>query len=196
MLEIIRKEELITRKWSGGTTTQLYIYPESASYEKRDFIFRISTASVDTEESSFTQLPSISRNIMVLEGEMKLIHKDRHTIKLKKFETDKFSGDWETKSYGKVIDFNLMTPNEETGFLSSSILDKGEIFKIDKLQGVLGIALYIVKGSANLAIAQEEILINTGDFIINIFELKGIHTQTILTSQDNCEIAIAIINRS
>lgn len=29
-----------TTEWSGGTTTQLYIYPEDSSYKKSEFHFQ------------------------------------------------------------------------------------------------------------------------------------------------------------
>ena len=47
---------------------------------------------------------------MILDGTLKLEHTGRYKTKiLHKFETDSLIGDWETKGYGKVTDFNLMT---------------------------------------------------------------------------------------
>jgi environmental stress-induced protein Ves len=46
---IISRENQITDSWSGGTTTQLAIYPENSSYQQRNFLYRISTATVDIE---------------------------------------------------------------------------------------------------------------------------------------------------
>jgi len=57
-----------TTLWSGGTTTQLCIYPYAATYTGRDFIFRISTATIESEESVFTKLPGYTRILMLLEG--------------------------------------------------------------------------------------------------------------------------------
>ena len=31
-----------TSTWSGGTTTELFLYPENGSYAQREFLFRIS----------------------------------------------------------------------------------------------------------------------------------------------------------
>jgi uncharacterized protein len=59
--KLIRKHELITSSWSGGTRTQLAIYSETANYEARNFKWRISTASIDVEESQFTLLPGYRR---------------------------------------------------------------------------------------------------------------------------------------
>lgn len=61
-----------TSQWSGGSTTELFIYPPTAHYADRNFDFRISSASVTDEQSVFTALPSVSRTLMLLEGQMKL----------------------------------------------------------------------------------------------------------------------------
>ena len=107
-----KKQDLQTVSWSGGTTTQLAIYPKEAVYKKLDFIFRISTATIDVEKSDFTPLPSISRCIMILNGELTILHKDHYTKRLKKFDTDNFSGNWKTTSLGKATDFNVMTSGQ------------------------------------------------------------------------------------
>jgi len=98
-----------TTAWACGTTSELYIYPESSFYAEGNFSFRVSTATVDADESIFTKLPGIKRHLMLLEGELTLSHTDHHSIKLSPLEKDFFMGDWDTKSEGKCIDFNLMT---------------------------------------------------------------------------------------
>lgn len=108
-LKILKKCNFTTTKWSGGDTTQLYIFPEDGSYEERNFLFRLSTASVTAEISNFTKLEGVYRKIMVLSGEMTLEHRGKYSKVLKEFDQDSFMGEWDTLSYGKVIDFNLMT---------------------------------------------------------------------------------------
>ena len=61
-------EEYTVSQWAGGATTQLYIYPEHADYSRRDFIFRLSSATVECERSEFTSLPEVDRILMVLRG--------------------------------------------------------------------------------------------------------------------------------
>lgn len=116
-IKVIKKQGQKVNKWSGGITNQLYIYPENSSYKERDFKWRISSAIVETEESTFTKLPNIKRKIMIIDGELLLKHKNHYEKKLNKFEVDTFSGDWKTTSYGKATDFNLMTNKECTGDL-------------------------------------------------------------------------------
>ena len=101
--------------WSGGTTTELGIGPEGSRYADRDFLWRISSATVDLEESTFTALPDYDRIIMTLEGEIDLCHNGGEWIRLKAFETHSFDGGDETVSRGKVVDFNLMTRKGAAG---------------------------------------------------------------------------------
>ena len=113
MIQVIRSTDLRTNRWSGGTTTELFIFPEGSDYKKQDFGFRISTATIETETSTFTSLPGVFRKLMVLEGTLELTHKGFHSTILEPFETDSFCGDWETTSGGKATDFNLMIRDAE-----------------------------------------------------------------------------------
>lgn len=99
--------------WSGGTTTQLWIWPEDAEYAKRNFTWRVSTARVECEESDFTHLPGVERCLMILDGSVTLSHEGHYEKELRRYDQDNFSGDWHTKSRGRARDFNLMTTSGE-----------------------------------------------------------------------------------
>ena len=94
--------------WSGGTTTQLAIFPPEAKYADRDFLWRVSSATVDLEESDFTALPDYDRLIATLQGEIVLTHNGGAPLKLHPFEVHAFSGADATHSVGRCTDFNLM----------------------------------------------------------------------------------------
>lgn len=94
--------------WSGGTTTEIGISPEKSRYADRDFLWRISSATVDLEESTFTALPDYNRIIMTLEGELDLRHGNGRWIHLREFIPHSFDGGEDTVSRGRVVDFNLM----------------------------------------------------------------------------------------
>lgn len=111
----IRASQFNVGSWSGGTTTELIIYPENSSYSELNFDFRLSTATVEVEESDFTPLPGVSRSLMVLSGEMELVHEGHHTSELGPFDLDIFDGGWKTKSYGTCTDFNLMCRGNTSG---------------------------------------------------------------------------------
>ena len=167
-IKVIKKEKLSISKWSGGTTTQLYIYPENELYENRNFKFRISSAKVDLEESTFTKLPNIKRKIMILYGKLKLVHENHHEITLEKFDQDTFYGDWNTKSYGKVTDFNLMLNKNTDGIIEHINLENERTVDHDNNDKYENWAevFYIVKGKINISIDDECELLETGDVAI------------------------------
>lgn len=123
--KVVKKAEYKTTKWPGGTTAELIIFPKEALYSERNFKWRLSSASVEAETSAFTSLPGIERILMVLKGELFLEHKDHHSVKLMPYEQDSFSGQWDTVSYGKATDFNLMLAEGCRGKLEVIQMHKG-----------------------------------------------------------------------
>lgn len=142
-LQLIRRSDLITGTWSGGTTTQLFIYPPDAEYAQRNFIFRISTATVVAERSDFTPLPGFHRKLMVLEGSLHIYHKDRYSKQLKKFEQDSFEGSWQTSAEGKGTDFNLMTAAGAKGTLEPIAMESGALTALEVREKCF---IYVYKG--------------------------------------------------
>lgn len=108
----IKKEDMPVSNWSGGSTTEIMIFPKGARYADREFLFRISTAQVELESSDFTSLPDYLRVIASLEGELELTHTLR-CGELKKriipLETvHYFDGSLPTHCVGRARDLNLM----------------------------------------------------------------------------------------
>lgn len=130
-INIITKEQQQTNTWAGGTTTQIAIYPEDSSYANRDFLWRLSSAVVELEESNFTKIPGFDRHLMVLEGELKLIHKEHHSVRLRQYEQDSFKGCFDTISFGKARDFNLMLKEGVKGRLEHYIFAVKQKFSIN-----------------------------------------------------------------
>lgn len=126
-IRIIKKDEYIKSTWSGGTTTQIGIYPEGAEYKDRDFLWRLSSATVDLEESIFTSLTDYNRIIMTLKGKMELIHNGGEPVSLAPFEAHEFDGADHTLSRGRVVDFNLMLRKDRCrGFVHAIKLHGGQ----------------------------------------------------------------------
>lgn len=149
-MRIITKDKIRSTKWSGGTTSELYISPVNTSYKDRDFTFRISSASVEITESTFTALPSINREIMILDGTLELNHHGHYTKTLKPFQQDSFTGDWHTTSRGKVTDFNLMTKAPLRGSITHFSCKKDlPIPKINALEHIF-IAIYLYTGNLRI----------------------------------------------
>lgn len=116
--------------WSGGTTSELFIHPAGSDFKSGAYLLRLSIATVEIEESTFTSLPDVNRTLMVLEGNLKLQHKGQHESNLGPLEFDNFKGGWHTKSWGKVTDFNLMTKGDCNGTLKGMKLSKGDSVSI------------------------------------------------------------------
>ncbi|MGB7605149.1 MAG: HutD family protein [Lutisporaceae bacterium] len=166
-IKVISKEQQATNKWAGGTTTQLAIYPESASYKDRDFIWRLSTAIVELEESTFTKLPGFDRYLMVLDGELKLVHNEHNYAVLKQYQQDNFEGAWDTTSYGSARDFNLMVKEGMKGSLKYYKVTCEEPLKIklDKDDANRFYACYCYKGDISVSVDGREILLEEGELL-------------------------------
>ena len=95
--------------WSGGSTTELFIWPEGADYARREFTLRVSSARVDLEESDFTPLMGVTRYITPLTGGFTLTHPGCAPVVMCPLsEPYRFSGEIQTHCVGKATDFNLM----------------------------------------------------------------------------------------
>ena len=96
-------------QWSGGTTTEIFIWPQGANYAPREFSLRISSATVELEESDFTPLHGVMRYIVPLQGSFTLTHPDGEPVMMMPLDTPyRFSGQIPTHCVGKATDFNLM----------------------------------------------------------------------------------------
>lgn len=112
MNQLYKWKDAPLANWTGGTTSELFIYPENSSYASRTCKFRISSATILEEESQFTVLPSYLRLIATLEGNLTIQHEGEKSIHLVPFQPYYFEGGWNTTSTGKVRDFNIIyTPD-------------------------------------------------------------------------------------
>ena len=129
--KVISNKDFMVSDWSGGKTTQLAIAPADAVYSAQTFDWRISSATVSAPESTFTALPNYHRILMVLEGQLELIHQNHYSKILTPFNQDSFLGAWHTSSYGIVTDFNLMMNPHFTGRLEALHLEANQLTPID-----------------------------------------------------------------
>lgn len=114
---LFKEEDYNTSRWTGGQTKELAIYPAESKYLDRNFIWRLSSATVEVEESDFSKLPDYDRVLMVLEGEVVLSYEGQRVARLKELEQDRFDGAWKTKSFGKITDYNLMVRKGNEGYV-------------------------------------------------------------------------------
>ncbi|MDD2563479.1 MAG: HutD family protein [Salinivirgaceae bacterium] len=171
-IELIKSIDFQTKKWTGGTTTELFIYPEGSTYANRDFKFRISTATIEVEESVFTSLPGFQRTILILDGKIKICHKGHYEKQLGKFDTDKFFGHWETSSIGTATDFNVMTSAEYTNDVNVLPVKNGDtlLFNCSKNENDIFL-FYLLSGRICMESGEEDIMVQKGDLCV-VYEFR------------------------
>lgn len=153
-MSVKKAEEFSTSNWSGGTTTQLYIYPEDGNYAERNFQARISSATVDVVKSEFTSLPNVKRYLMIFEGHLDLIHGVNTRVELEPYQVDEFDGGIPTVSYGKVVDFNLMLKDGADGVMETVQLKTAQQAVIEREKDYNLLCIYVKEGSMKIANQQ------------------------------------------
>ncbi len=164
MLRKITQNEYALSFWSGGTTAQIAIYPEDASYADRDFLWRVSSASVDRDESVFTPLPDYDRKIAAVAGELVLSIEGEEPVALKPFEVFSFDGGAKVSSRGRCADFNLMTRKDRVKgeLISARAQKKEKLFGVDLLAGETAV-VYLAKGRAEVFCGFESEAVRAGE---------------------------------
>lgn len=112
---LVAATEFNTSKWSGGSSTQLWIYPKGSSLEARDFAFRLSSAQVESS-GPFSDFSGYDRLLILLQGRMELTFRPSGQIKALAPDSEALHFDGGTEVYaellsGSVTDFNLFVPN-------------------------------------------------------------------------------------
>ncbi len=165
-------DDIIPRPWSGGKTRELAIFPEGASYPERDFIWRLSSADIELEESDFTALPDYDRTLMVLSGELVMSYDGKRSVRLKELEQDSFDGGCAVKSFGKVTDYNLMVRKGNTGILESLQLSEERTdYKIpesflNERSNAVSDCYYCHKGYAVISAGDETVMLREGSQLV------------------------------
>jgi len=145
-MKLVTKECQKVSEWTGGTTSELLIFPENSTVSKQNFDYRISTAKVLVEKSEFTSFPNFNRKLAILEGKLKIQHNHSDWYTLNKGEQAEFKGEWITRSEGQVVDFNVIYSNEyqvELDFVS-------QINCVPKMDEIELFGVYCVNGMGRL----------------------------------------------
>lgn len=185
-ISILKPNKFPTTKWSGGTTTEIYLHPKAASYQNRNFNFRLSTATVLDKESLFTPLPGIRRKLMVLDGHITLSHENHSKKQLRKLDVDTFDGSWKTKCIGNCIDFNLMMTGDTKGNLEGIFIKENQVIKHDIPKGIEFAFVYNFSGESNVISADKSYSLKEGELIKieapepETIQLKAIKNSTLV----------------
>ena len=172
--QLYKKEEFRESRWTGGVTREIAIWPETAKYIDRNFIWRLSTATCELDESDFSKLEDYDRVLMVLEGEVVLSHEGQRVARLKELEQDRFDGAYKTRSFGKITDYNLMVRKGNEGYLDllypvSEAAVCGPTFETQKELAVH--ALYCHEGYAVVGCGGQSVMVQAGQQLVMKFEL-------------------------
>ncbi|SFI82837.1 HutD family protein [Myroides guanonis] len=109
--KIVPFESLTAAVWNGGKTFQYYIHPLKSNYSDKNFYYRISSATIEIEESLFTQFKGYNRYLIMLDNNLNIKHNG--IIKsFKPLEIFSFDSNDEVLSYSKGSDFNLMVTKQ------------------------------------------------------------------------------------
>lgn len=174
--QLYKKENFQDSNWIGGTSQELAIWPLSAKYLDRNFIWRLSSSMIQKEECDFSQLEDYDRVLMVLDGEVVLSHDGQRVARLKTLEQERFDGSYKTRSFGKIRDYNLMVRKGNEGYLDllypqESAEACGATFETTKDCGVHG--LYCHQGYAVVVCGGETIMVGEGQQLVLQFDLKS-----------------------
>lgn len=149
--KLLTQDDYVTTRWSGGTTTQLSIAPEGAVYADRDFLWRLSSATVEFDHSDFTPLPDYNRFLAVLDGEIKLKIDAGEPFRLAPGRVVEFDGGVPVESWGQCVDFNLMVrKGNAVGAVTAVYRDQPFAEIWNPGPGNCDLAVYCVSGSVRL----------------------------------------------
>ncbi|MFN5443764.1 MAG: HutD family protein [Crocinitomicaceae bacterium] len=144
-MEIIKSFK--TTDWSGGKTTEMFIYPTNSNYTDRNFDFRISSATVEVEESDFTYLTGFHRLLTIIDGQIELYVNNETPFVLEKDISFWFLGSDKVKSRGIVRDFNVIFSNKYE--VQWRLIKEDEFRKTQLNQGDF-LFYFLIKGNVKM----------------------------------------------
>jgi hypothetical protein len=190
-IEIIKKDQQKESVWSGGRTNQIYIHPYNSTLQDRDFDFRISSAIVEVEDSEFTSFVGYDRSLMVLNGELEIVHENHYSKKLNQFEVDYFSGDWKTTSNGKITDFNLIFKRGLKGELNYLTFNGDQIISKDVSNLPNKLGYFVISGELKVEINNSEYKVQIGELVM--IEKSDNLSEKLIYFEGNCEVVELLI---
>lgn len=107
---IIKKNNILPNIWDGGETFEYLIYPENSLYDKRDFLFRISVATITKVPSVFTKFKGYARFLVMLDNDLNININGKEESYTPN-NVFKFDSNSDITSFTKGNDFNLMVQN-------------------------------------------------------------------------------------
>ena len=160
-ITLLKSSDFQVSNWSGGKTKQLYLSPPTGHYSKREFDYRLSTATVELAESQFSDLSGFHRILMSLDHTLHLLNASRQeeTV-LAPFTPYFFEGSDSITSRGTCTDFNLIYSDHYQGQMLA-ISDGQELSQDEAIQFIYALGDLTVTGTnlPALNLEAEQLLI-------------------------------------
>ena len=146
-ITLLRANDFQVSDWSGGKTKQLYLSPPTGHYGKRDFDYRLSTATVELAESQFSDLSGFHRILMSLDHTLHLHNASRQeeTV-LAPFTPYVFEGSDSITSRGTCTDFNLIYSDHYQGQMIA-VSNEQELSRDEEIQFIYALTNLTVTGT-------------------------------------------------
>ena len=184
---LLRVNDFQVSDWSGGKTKQLYLSPPTGHYSKRDFDYRLSTATVELAESQFSDLSGFHRILMSLDHTLHLHNASRQeeTV-LAPFTPYVFEGSDSITSRGTCTDFNLIYSDHYQGQMLA-ISDREELSQDEAIQFIYALSDLMVTGTGLPSLNLE-----TGQLLIVEKEAQETELQIMFSSNQPTGAPLAI----
>ena len=184
---LLRVNDFQVSDWSGGKTKQLYLSPPTGHYGKRDFDYRLSTATVEAAESVFSDLSGFHRILMSLDHPLHLLNASRQeeTV-LAPFTPYFFEGSDSITSRGTCTDFNLIYSDHYQGQMLA-ISDREELSQDEAIQFIYALSDLMVTGTGLPSLNLE-----TGQLLIVEKEAQETELQIMFSTNQPTGAPLAI----
>ena len=184
---LLRANDFQVSDWSGGKTKQLYLSPPTGHYGKREFDYRLSTATVEVAESEFSDLSGFHRILMSLDHPLRLLNASRQeeTV-LDPFTPYFFEGSDSITSRGTCTDFNLIYSDHYQGQMIA-VSNKQELIRDEEIQFIYALTNLTVIGDNFPPLDIEE-----GNFLIVEKETQETELQIMFSSNQPKGAPLAI----
>ena len=186
-INFLRANDFQVSDWSGGKTKQLYLSPPTGHYGKREFDYRLSTATVELAESQFSDLSGFHRILMSLDHTLHLHNASRQeeTV-LAPFTPYFFEGSDSITSRGTCTDFNLIYSDHYQGQMLA-ISDREELSQDEAIQFIYALSDLMVTG-----IGLPSLNLETGQLLIVEKEAQETELQIMFSTNQPTGAPLAI----
>lgn len=186
-ITLLKSNDFQVSDWSGGKTKQLYLSPPTGHYSKREFDYRLSTATVELAESQFSDLSGFHRILMSLDQTLHLHNASRQeeTV-LAPFTPYFFEGSDSITSRGTCTDFNLIYSDHYQGQMLA-ISDREELSQDEAIQFIYALSDLMMTGTGLPSLNLE-----TGQLLIVEKEAQETELQIMFSSNQPTGAPLAI----